>query len=193
MSRSSIVRSPATRAMVGLALGLITGGAIAWSGSRGGQAFADFVTPIGTIWVNALRMTVVPLVASLLIATLASGRWRALVREARAPGDRGLFRLPGRDSDHRHRHGSAVLLAADRGSGGGRVVARERGRAGADAGARFRSVDYRRRPLQRRKGRGGRRDAADHRVRVTASVWDSRGRPRCRLGSSPFYVLSRTR
>ncbi len=73
MSRSSIVRSPATRAMVGLALGLITGGAIAWSGARGGQAFADFVTPIGTIWVNALRMTVVPLVASLLIATLASG------------------------------------------------------------------------------------------------------------------------
>ncbi len=60
--------------MVGLALGLITGGAIAWSGSRGGQAFADLVTPIGTIWVNALRMTVVPLVASLLIATLASGR-----------------------------------------------------------------------------------------------------------------------
>jgi Na+/H+-dicarboxylate symporter len=60
--------------MAGLALGLITGGAIAWSGSRGGQAFADFVTPIGTIWVNALRMTVVPLVASLLIATLASGR-----------------------------------------------------------------------------------------------------------------------
>jgi len=59
--------------MVGLALGLITGGVIAWSGSRGGQAFAAFVTPIGTIWVNALRMTVVPLVASLLIATLASG------------------------------------------------------------------------------------------------------------------------
>ena len=59
--------------MVGLALGLITGGAIAWSGSPAGHAFADFVTPIGTIWVNALRMTVVPLVASLLIATLASG------------------------------------------------------------------------------------------------------------------------
>jgi Na+/H+-dicarboxylate symporter len=60
--------------MVGLALGLITGGLIAWSGSRAGQAFEAFVTPIGTIWVNALRMTVVPLVASLLIATLASGR-----------------------------------------------------------------------------------------------------------------------
>ena len=74
MSGSSIVRSPATRAMVGLSLGLITGGVIAWSGSRAGQAFAAFVTPVGTIWVNALRMTVVPLVASLLIATLASGQ-----------------------------------------------------------------------------------------------------------------------
>jgi Na+/H+-dicarboxylate symporter len=59
--------------MLGLVLGLITGGVIAWSGSRAGQAFVAFVTPIGTIWVNALRMTVVPLVASLLIATLASG------------------------------------------------------------------------------------------------------------------------
>ena len=59
--------------MLGLALGLITGGVIAWSGSSGGLAFASFVEPIGTIWVNALRMTVVPLVASLLIATLASG------------------------------------------------------------------------------------------------------------------------
>ncbi len=59
--------------MLGLALGLITGGVIAWSGSSAGLAFASFVEPIGTIWVNALRMTVVPLVASLLIATLASG------------------------------------------------------------------------------------------------------------------------
>jgi proton glutamate symport protein len=59
--------------MIGLALGLITGGVIAWSGSTAALAFASFVEPIGTIWVNALRITVVPLVASLLIATLASG------------------------------------------------------------------------------------------------------------------------
>ncbi len=59
--------------MLGLALGLITGGVIAWSGSPAGRAFAAFVEPIGTLWVNALRMTVVPLVASLLAATLGSG------------------------------------------------------------------------------------------------------------------------
>ncbi len=33
--------------------------------------FAAAMDPVGTIWVNALRMTVVPLVVSLLIATLA--------------------------------------------------------------------------------------------------------------------------
>jgi proton glutamate symport protein len=65
---------PAARAMVGLGLGLATGGVIAWTGSPVGRAFTAFVEPIGTIWVNALRMTVVPLVASLLIATLASQR-----------------------------------------------------------------------------------------------------------------------
>lgn len=63
----------AVLAIVGLALGLVTGAVIGWSGSTAGQAFAAFVAPIGTMWVNALRMTVVPLIASLLIATLASG------------------------------------------------------------------------------------------------------------------------
>ena len=58
--------------MLGLGLGLATGAVVAWSGSAAGLAFASFVEPIGTIWVNALRMTVVPLVACLLIATLAS-------------------------------------------------------------------------------------------------------------------------
>jgi Na+/H+-dicarboxylate symporter len=75
------------RAIGGLVLGLVAGGVIAWSGSPAGRIFSAWVEPLGTIWVNALRMTVVPLVASLLIATLASehdarsfGRlgWRAV-------------------------------------------------------------------------------------------------------------------
>lgn len=33
---------------------------------------ADFVTPIGTLWVNAIRMTVVPLVIALIITGVAS-------------------------------------------------------------------------------------------------------------------------
>lgn len=64
----------AVRAIAGFALGLVAGGIIAWSGAPAGFAFAAFVEPVGTIWVNTLRMTVVPLVAALLIATLASGR-----------------------------------------------------------------------------------------------------------------------
>ncbi len=36
------------------------------------MAFADRVTPIGTLWVNAIRMTVIPLVVSLLITGVAS-------------------------------------------------------------------------------------------------------------------------
>src|SRR5579884_3720020 len=47
--------------------------AIVWTGSAAGRAFASFIDPVGAIWVNALRMTVIPLVVSLLIATLASG------------------------------------------------------------------------------------------------------------------------
>jgi Na+/H+-dicarboxylate symporter len=64
--------SPSTRALIGLALGLAVGGAIAWSGAPAGLAFARAVDPIGTMWVNALRMTVVPLVVALLAHTLAS-------------------------------------------------------------------------------------------------------------------------
>lgn len=60
-------------AVGGLALGLTTGVVIAWSGSATARAAASWIEPLGTVWVDALRMTVVPLVASLLIATLASG------------------------------------------------------------------------------------------------------------------------
>jgi Na+/H+-dicarboxylate symporter len=33
---------------------------------------ADFIGPVGTLWVNAIRMTVIPLVASLLVAAVGS-------------------------------------------------------------------------------------------------------------------------
>jgi Na+/H+-dicarboxylate symporter len=65
-------RSSATRALIGLALGLLVGIAIAISGSPAAQSAAKALEPVGTIWVNAIRMTIVPLVASLLISTLAS-------------------------------------------------------------------------------------------------------------------------
>ena len=67
------MKSPAVRALIGLALGLGLGIIIAATGSAAGRAFALAVQPVGTMWVNALRMTIVPLVVSLLISTIASG------------------------------------------------------------------------------------------------------------------------
>ena len=65
-----IPRSPAVRASIGLALGLAVGIAISLTSSAPLRSFAA-LEPIGTIWVNAIRMTVIPLVVSLLIATIA--------------------------------------------------------------------------------------------------------------------------
>jgi proton glutamate symport protein len=60
--------------LVALALALLIGAAIAASGSPALLHAADFVAPLGTLWVNAIRMTVIPLVVSLLITGIASTR-----------------------------------------------------------------------------------------------------------------------
>ena len=60
--------------LVALALALVAGAAIAASGSPALLHAADLVAPIGTLWVNAIRMTVIPLVVSLLITGIASTR-----------------------------------------------------------------------------------------------------------------------
>ena len=67
-----LFRSPAMRAALGLALGLIAGIVIVSSGSASARTAAEALEPIGMMWVNAIRMTIVPLVVSLLIAALAS-------------------------------------------------------------------------------------------------------------------------
>lgn len=64
--------APAGRALIGLVLGLMAGIAIVTSGSPTARTFAATIEPVGTLWVNALRMTIVPLVASLLISTLSA-------------------------------------------------------------------------------------------------------------------------
>jgi len=64
--------SSAGRALVGLVLGLVAGVAIASSGSANARSIAASIEPVGTLWVNAIRMTIVPLVASLLISTLSA-------------------------------------------------------------------------------------------------------------------------
>ena len=79
--------SPTNRVLVALAAGLAGGIAISAFGGPPLFALVSFVEPIGTLWVNAIRMTVVPLVVSLLIVSVASvdvgtiGRigWRGLL------------------------------------------------------------------------------------------------------------------
>ncbi|MGE0555153.1 MAG: dicarboxylate/amino acid:cation symporter [Gemmatimonadales bacterium] len=60
-----------TRVLVALGLGLGGGAAIAASGNPDLLRAADSVAPIGTLWVNAIRMTIIPLIVSLLITGLA--------------------------------------------------------------------------------------------------------------------------
>ena len=79
--------SPAARVLLALVLALVVGLAGRVSGWPGMTAVADAVAPIGTVWVNAIRMTVIPLVVSLLVSGVAAS---AGVRELRAIGLRLL-------------------------------------------------------------------------------------------------------
>ncbi len=61
-----------TRIVVALGAAVIGGVAISASGSATALNAADAIAPIGTLWVNAIRMTVIPLIVSLLITGVAS-------------------------------------------------------------------------------------------------------------------------
>jgi proton glutamate symport protein len=61
-----------TRVLVGLGVGLAGGLAIAASHNATLLDAADAVAPVGQLWVNAIRMTVIPLVVSLVITGVAS-------------------------------------------------------------------------------------------------------------------------
>jgi Na+/H+-dicarboxylate symporter len=61
-----------TRVLVALAAAIAGGLYIGATVSARGFQFAALIAPVGTMWVNAIRMTVVPLVVSLLITGVAS-------------------------------------------------------------------------------------------------------------------------
>ena len=61
-----------TRVLVALAAAIGLGALVAASGSKPLIGAADVLAPVGTLWVNAIRMTVIPLVVSLLITGVAS-------------------------------------------------------------------------------------------------------------------------
>src|SRR6185503_11271613 len=60
-----------TRVLVALGAALLGGILIALSGNESLLRAADAIVPIGTVWINAIRMTVIPLVVSLLITGVA--------------------------------------------------------------------------------------------------------------------------
>ncbi|MGZ8469644.1 MAG: cation:dicarboxylate symporter family transporter, partial [Gemmatirosa sp.] len=76
-------RSPTVLALVALVAGLVVGAATAATDAPALRAFVRLVEPLGTLWVNAIRMTLVPLVVSLLVTSVAS------VADVRAVGRLG--------------------------------------------------------------------------------------------------------
>jgi len=65
-------KSLTTLIIAALLAGLLVGGIISVSGNRTLQSAVAWVEPLGDLWVNAIRMTVVPLVVALLISGVAS-------------------------------------------------------------------------------------------------------------------------
>jgi Na+/H+-dicarboxylate symporter len=59
-------------ALAALAAGLVIGVLLLNSGSEAGLKAVRFIEPIGTMWVNAIRMTVIPLIVSSLIVAISS-------------------------------------------------------------------------------------------------------------------------
>lgn len=67
-----LLSSLSVRAMLALALGLAAGAAGQAWGLPGGDATAGFLAAVGALWLNALKMTIVPLVFSMLVTGIAS-------------------------------------------------------------------------------------------------------------------------
>ncbi|HZF14831.1 MAG TPA: cation:dicarboxylase symporter family transporter [Steroidobacteraceae bacterium] len=64
--------SSSTRIVLGLVVGLGAGAFLAFLNQPALSAVISYTDPVGTLWINALRMTVVPLVIALLITGIAS-------------------------------------------------------------------------------------------------------------------------
>jgi Na+/H+-dicarboxylate symporter len=62
-----------TRVLLALAAGLAVGSAVAASRNAALLTAILWLEPVGTLWVNAIRMTIVPLIVSLLVVAIASG------------------------------------------------------------------------------------------------------------------------
>ena len=63
----------ATYVLAALVAGFVLGSIAAASGSPGVLRVVAIIEPLGTLWVNAIRMTVVPLVVAVLITGVVTG------------------------------------------------------------------------------------------------------------------------
>ena len=61
-----------TRVLIGLVAGFVLGLALAGSPSPAVSTLLALLAPLGTIFINLIRMTVIPLVASMLVASVGS-------------------------------------------------------------------------------------------------------------------------
>jgi Na+/H+-dicarboxylate symporter len=64
--------SVTARVLVALVAGLVVGVVVSWTQNAAALSVVSAVEPIGALWVNSIRMTVVPLVVSLLITGVTS-------------------------------------------------------------------------------------------------------------------------
>ncbi len=71
MRPRAILTSPTGRVFLALLAGLAIGIGVAASHSPRALAIATAIEPAGVLWVNAIRMTVIPLVVALLISSIA--------------------------------------------------------------------------------------------------------------------------
>lgn len=69
---SSMLKSLGARVLLALIAGLAIGIAVSRSGSESLAHAIGWIEPLGTLWINAVRMTVIPLVMGAIIAGIAS-------------------------------------------------------------------------------------------------------------------------
>lgn len=72
---------PSTRMLIALALGLISGIGFSLLGGSSDAILPTIIEPIGTLWVNAIRMTVIPLLMALMITAIAGQGTTSIVAQ----------------------------------------------------------------------------------------------------------------
>jgi proton glutamate symport protein len=66
--------SPTTRILIGLIAGLAAGAALPALGADVSTGAVRIIEPVGTLWVNGIRMVVLPMVVSLLVVSIGGTR-----------------------------------------------------------------------------------------------------------------------